>query len=125
MKIIVHNEIPLTKNQYFKQYNYVDRQKYEETLHWTIWKCEYDHNHYSKLDKARITFDIYFRTNRTNRKVGNYAEGGIRVWLRILSGKGFMRSDDYSCIGSPIVNLHVDKNNPRTEINIEERNNGN
>ena len=73
-----------------------------------------------KYKKAKLTFDIYFKTNR-KRDIQNYFGGGLISWIDVLVDKEFIVDDNYYCIGQPIVNFHIDKANPRTEIIIEGR----
>ena len=74
----------------------------------------------SKYKKAKIVFNIYFKTNR-KRDVQNYLGGGLIAWLDALVDHNIIADDSNDVIGQPIVNFHVDKNNPRTEITIEGR----
>ncbi|MDD5219821.1 MAG: hypothetical protein PHV11_04545, partial [Candidatus Bipolaricaulis sp.] len=83
-------------------------------------------NRYIDIDeipysKAKITIDIYFKTNR-RRDVANYLGGGLIAWLDTFVDVGIIADDNYECIGQPGVNFYVDKDNPRTEITIKEEN---
>ena len=74
----------------------------------------------SGFKKAKLTFDIYFKANRS-RDVANYLGGGLIAWLDNLVSQNIIADDSYDVIGQPIVNFHIDKANPRTEIIIEGR----
>ena len=74
----------------------------------------------STYKRAKIVFDIYFRTNR-RRDIQNYLGGGLIAWLDALVDNHIIEDDNADCIGQPIVNFHIDKHNPRTEITIEGR----
>jgi hypothetical protein len=51
--------------------------------------------------------------------VANYLGGGLISWLDVLVDKGLIVDDSWDCIGQPIVNFSIDKDNPRTEIIIK------
>ena len=72
----------------------------------------------SMFKKATVIFNIYFRTNR-RRDIQNYLGGGLIAWLDAMVNLEIIKDDNADCIGQPIVNFHIDKNNPRTEITIE------
>ena len=74
----------------------------------------------STYQKAKVTFDIYFKVNR-RRDLQNYLGGGLIAWLDALVSLCIIKDDSYDCIGQPIVNFYIDKANPRTEITIEGR----
>jgi len=121
IKIII-NEVPLSKNKYVNMH-WAKRAKYKEMIDWLI--CSktlntYYFKSYFLLRKSKITFDIYFKTNR-RRDVQNYVGGGLIAWLDALVKAEIIADDSNDCIGQPIVNFHIDKANPRTEIIIEGR----
>ena len=68
--------------------------------------------------KAKVTFDIYFETNR-RRDVANYLGGGLISWLDALVSLCIIADDSYNVIGQPSVKFNIDKDNPRTEIEIK------
>ena len=109
--------MPLSKNEYVNMH-WAKRKKYKEWIEELIfYLCDikkYD------IEKAKVTFDIYFETNR-RRDVSNFLGGGLISWLDALVSLCIIKDDSYDCIGQPIVNFYVDKNNPRTEIMIEGR----
>ena len=110
--------MPLSKNKYIKLH-WSKRKKYKEYIEWLIFeKANLYELHYYK--KARITIDIYFETKR-KRDVQNYLGGGLIAWLDALVDNHIIADDCYDCIGQPLVTFNIDKNNPRTEINIEGR----
>jgi len=117
--------VPLSKNEYldfgYKNHNAIKRKRkeYKERIYWLI----YEKIHKLELlyyKKANITFDIYFKANRRRDKQ-NYLGGGLISWLDAMVDLKIIEDDNADCIGQPIVNFHVDKNNPRTEITIEGR----
>lgn len=116
MKIII-DEVPLSKNKYVNMH-WAERREYKKRIFWLIYK-ETDLNEYT-FKKASVTFGIYFKTKR-RRDVQNYLGGGLIAWLDALVSNDVIADDCYDCIGQPIVNFHIDKNNPRTEIIIEGR----
>lgn len=124
MKLII-DEVPLSKNKYldfgYKNFKAIKRKRaeYKETISWLIYEraLKYGGDPYQK---ATVTFDIYFKTNRRRDKQ-NYLGGGLIAWLDVLVDEKIITDDNSDCIGQPIVNFHIDKANPRTEITIEGR----
>ena len=123
-KLII-DEVPLSKNEYldfgYKNHNAIKRKRkeYKERIYWLI----YEKIHKLELlyyKKANITFDIYFKANRRRDKQ-NYLGGGLISWLDAMVDLKIIADDNSDCIGQPVVNFHVDKANPRTEITIEGR----
>jgi len=53
--------------------------------------------------------------------VSNYLGGGLIAWLDALVDLKIIADDCNDCIGQPVVNFHIDKARPRTEIIIEGR----
>ena len=95
------------------------RKQYKEYIEW----CTFEKSPLHELQcfkKATVTFDIYFKTKR-RRDVANYLGGGLIAWLDALVSLCVIADDSYDCIGQPIVNFHINKKNPRTEITIEGR----
>lgn len=91
------------------------RKKYKEWIEWLIFEKTTERK---LLEKATITFDIYFKVNRRRDKQ-NYLGGGLISWLDAIVNLHIIKDDNADCIGQPIVNFYVDKNNPRTIITIE------
>jgi len=110
--------VPLPKNKYVNLH-WTKRRKYKESIEWPIfekvlaWGLHY-------YEKYTVTFDIYFKTNR-RRDVANYLGGGLISWFDVLVDLKLIADDSNEVIGQPIVNFHIDKANPRTEIIIEGR----
>ena len=117
IKIVV-SEVPLSKNIYVNMH-WAKRKKYKELIGWKIMIATSEIKS-SGFKKAKLTFDIYFKANRS-RDVANYLGGGLIAWLDELVDQDFIIDDSYDCIGQPIVNFYIDKANPRTEILITER----
>ena len=123
-KLII-DEVPLNKNEYldfgYKKLAAIKRKRaeYKERISWLIWeqKLKYVGHPYKK---ATVTFDIYFKYNRRRDKA-NYLGGGLISWLDAMVDLKIIADDNSDCIGQPVVNFHIDKANPRTEITIEGR----
>ena len=117
MKITI-NEVPLSKNEYINLH-WAKRKVYKDGIFWLI-EGELANRKRPKYNKAKITFNIYFKSNR-RRDVANYLGGGLIAWLDNLVSQNIIADDSNEVIGQPIVNFHIDKANPRTEIIIEGR----
>jgi len=115
IKIII-NEVPLSKNKYLNMH-WASRMKYKNDIAWLL--CQ-KKGFLITPNKATVTFNIYFKTNR-KRDIQNYLGGGLIAWLDELVDQDFIIDDSNDCIGQPIVNFYIDKANPRTEIIIEGR----
>ncbi len=113
MKIVVP-EVPLSKNKYINLH-WAKRSLYKKRIFWLIYK-ETNLNKYT-FKKARVTFNIYFKAKR-RRDTQNYLGGGLIAWLDALVSNDIIADDCYDCIGQPVVNFYIDKDNPRTEIEI-------
>lgn len=118
--------MPLSKNKYIKLY-WSKRDIYKEMIGWLICEQRIKFMKSDEIDdigefaeNVKITFDIYFKTNR-KRDIQNYLGGGLIAWLDSLVDQQIILDDNSDCIGQPIVNFHIDKANPRTEITIEGR----
>ena len=118
LKITI-NEVPLSKNKYVNMH-WAKRRAYKDNIAWLIITeiTNIKNRSLNTLKKAVITFDIYFKDNR-RRDVANYLGGGLISWLDVLVDKGLIADDSWDCIGQPIVNFNIDKDNPRTEIIIK------
>jgi len=115
---ITINEVPLSKNKYVNMH-WAKRKEYKERMSWLIYEQTFTRvKPYFK--KATITFDIYFKVNR-RRDIANYLGGGLIAWQDLLVDKGFIADDSYDVIGQPNVTFNIDKDNPRTEIEIKGR----
>jgi len=115
IKIII-NEVPLSKNKYVNMH-WASRMKYRNDIAWLLCKKRVLKRTFYE---ATVTFNIYFKTNR-KRDIQNYLGGGLIAWLDELVDQDFIADDSYDVIGQPIVNFHIDRANPRTEIIIEGR----
>lgn len=100
------------------------RREYKELISWVIIgnaKIQCEPNEMSKnnypLEKATITFNIYFKIKR-KRDIQNYLGGGLIAWLDALVDARYIKDDNYDVIGQPSVKFNIDKDNPRTEIEI-------
>jgi len=117
MKITVRS-LPPSKNKYMN-WCWQARGRYKKTIRNEIWYEMTGQNikAYKTLKKAKIIFKLYFKTNR-RRDSANYAGGGIIAMLDSLVDLGIIKDDNYKVIGDPIVELYVDKDDPRTVIEI-------
>ena len=67
--------------------------------------------------KARVTIKIFFKTKR-NRDTLNYP---CKEVIDAIKNNGIIVDDNYDVIGKPDIDITgIDKNNPRTVIEIEE-----
>ena len=124
--LIIISETPISKNRYVNLH-WSKRAKYKEKISWLIYEQmmfekSIKPNVYAELPyaKAKITFDIFFKTKR-RRDIQNYMGGGLISFLDCLVDLGFIKDDNYECIGQPIITFNVDKECERTEIRIERR----
>ena len=99
--------------------HWAKRKRYKEEIMWLIIGENVNRKRPFYI-RAKITFDIYFKSNR-RRDVANYLGGGLISWLDVLVDQDIIIDDSSDVIGQPIVNFHIDKTNPRTEITIEGR----
>ena len=119
--------MPLSKNEYLKLH-WSKRDINKNIISWLIveqrMKLMNDPNFIDDIgdfaENVTIVFDIYFKVKR-RRDIQNYLGGGLIGWLDALVDAEIINDDSSDCIGQPIVNFHIDKKNPRTEITIEGR----
>jgi len=97
--------------------HWAKRRSYKNDIQWLVMRG-IARRIKSTYKKAKVTFDIYFKVNR-KRDIQNYLGGGLIAWLDALVDQQIILDDNSDCIGQPIVNFHIDKANPRTEIIIE------
>lgn len=115
MKIII-NEIPPSNNKYMgKTYNYHQYQREKEHWHWLI-KCAIKERPKKPLEKAIIHITYYFKDKRS-RDPDNYSG---KMLLDPLVREGILIDDNFSVV-TLILSAGYDKNEPRTEIEIEEQ----
>jgi len=118
MKIII-NEIPLSKNKYVNIF-WAKRREYKNNIRWLIFdQDKRKRNEKEPYKKATVTFSIFFRDKR-KRDVANYLGGGLISWLDALVDLKFIADDSYDVIGQPNIIFNIDRDDPRTEIIIEE-----
>lgn len=90
-----------------------NKQKWKEFIVWLINKYKLTNK---KINKAIITFTYYFKT-RVRHDADNYAPKNI---MDGFTKSGLLVDDDFSHIEMLCIKGGYDKNNPRTEILIEE-----
>lgn len=113
MKIVVY-EIPPSNNKYMgKTYNYHQYQKEKEHWHWLI-KCAIKERPKKPLEKAIIHITYYFKDKRS-RDPDNYSG---KMLLDPLVREGILIDDNFSVV-TLVLQAGYDKNEPRTEIEIE------
>ena len=124
--LIIIEEVPLSKNQYVNLH-WASRAKYTERIAWLMQEQKsfeklIKPDVYAELPyaKAKITFDIFFKSKR-RRDIANYIGGGLISWLDCLVDLGFIKDDSYDCIGQPQISFNIDRDFPRCEIRIERR----
>ncbi len=121
--LIIIDDVPLSKNDYVNMH-WSKRAKYKKRIAWLIYNQKMREHGFKYAGeglpyaKAKITFDIFFKTKR-KRDVANYIGGGLISWLDVLVDLHFIKDDSHDCIGQPIVTFNIDKDCERTEIRIE------
>ena len=124
--LIIIDETPISKNKYVNMH-WASRREYKERISWLIYEQKMFEKsikprEYAELpyNKASINIDIFFKDKR-KRDVANYIGGGLIAWLDVLVDLGYIKDDNYDCIGQPLISFNIDKEYPRTEIKIERR----
>ena len=115
MKLTI-NEVPLSKNKYVNMH-WAKRKTYKTLIFWLIEEALLNKKR-PKYKKAKLTFNIYFKTKR-KRDVANFLGGGLIAWIDVLVDQNIIVDDCYDVIGQPNIIFNIDKENPRTEIIIE------
>lgn len=143
IKLILDTEVLERYNQYyFKQHPRATKKPIEKPFHpsinvwsikprlqmnalkqtwkvFTIWWINDLGYQNMKLDNVDIIYDIYHPTIRRTDP-DNYSPKFLHDGF---VESGFLIDDDREHLHSLTIRCHVDKNNPRTEIEIIERNN--
>ena len=124
--LIIIDETPISKNKYVNLH-WASRREYKERISWLIYEQKMFEKsikprEYAELpyNKASINIDIFFKDKR-KRDVANYIGGGLIAWIDCLVDLGYIKDDNYDCIGQPQITFNIDKDYPRTEIRIERR----
>lgn len=122
--LIILDECPVSKNKY-TNFHWSKRKQYKERMSWLIYEAKnFGESNEPKeykgipFEKAKITFNIYFKTHR-KRDAQNYLGGGVIAILDALVDLGFIVDDNYDVINCPVVAFDIDKDFPRCEILIE------
>ena len=71
------------------------------------------------FERARLSFLLYFRTKQ-RKDAQNYTAGGLIAYTDSLVSLGYIKDDNYNVVGQPQVWVGQCKENPRTEIRIED-----
>ena len=87
------------------------KQKWKDFICWFIDNQGYSNLH---IEKCEMEFITYYKTNRRH----DIDNGCPKFILDGLSESGFIIDDDSKHITSLTMECYVDKDNPRTEINI-------
>ena len=114
--IITINEVPLSKNKYVNMH-WAKRKTYKTLIFWLIEEALLNKKR-PKYKKAKLTFNIYFKTKR-KRDVANFLGGGLIAWIDVLVDQNIIVDDCYDVIGQPNIIFNIDKDDPRTEIIIK------
>lgn len=124
MMLMILDEVPWSKNKYVNAH-WKTRSNYKERIMWIMFEArEFGKNNEPKeykeipYKKAKLIFNIYFKTHR-KRDVHNYIGGGLISWIDSLVDLGFIEDDCWDCIGQPRISFNYDNEYPRTEIQIE------
>lgn len=116
MRIVI-NEIPPSNNQFLgNSHNFNLYRREKERWHWLI-KAAIRKKPQKPLERAVVTITYYFK-DRRRRDPDNYSG---KMLLDPLVREGILKDDNFG-----VVELHlagaVDKDFPRTEIEIKEKN---
>lgn len=116
--IVTIKSLPISKNKYVNMC-WQARGRYKKSIRREIYYEMLRQNirNYKTFNKAKITFKLYFGTNR-RRDSANYLGGGIIAILDSLVDLGVIIDDNHKVIGNPKVELYTDKDNPRCEIEV-------
>lgn len=116
MKIVV-NDIPPSNNKYMgKTRHFSEYQSEKQKWHWLI-KCAIKERPKKPIEKAIVHITYYFK-NKTRRDPDNYSG---KMLLDPLVREGILIDDSFNNI-ILVLAAGYDKDNPRTEIDIEELN---
>lgn len=114
MKIVIHN-IPPSNNKFLgKTTHYGEYQKVKREWHWFI-KAAITEKPKEPYKKAIVEITYFFKDNR-DRDPDNYSGKFI---LDALVKEGIIIDDNFKVISLWLYGK-VDRENPRTEINIQE-----
>ena len=116
MKIVIH-EIPPSNNKYMgKSYNYHayqnEKKKWHELIKYSI---KVEDRPKQPYEKAIVSIKYYFK-NKIRRDPDNYSG---KMLLDPLVQESILKDDSFNNI-KLILSAEVDKNNPRTEIEVIE-----
>ena len=124
--IITIKSLPVSKNIY-GNWHWARKMKYSNMIERELWAELYVIKSEPKgevldilllpLKKAKLTFRLYFKNNR-RRDSQNYMAGGLIAVIDSLVKLKIIVDDCYDVIGDPTVELYIDKENPRTEIEV-------
>ena len=118
VKIII-NEIPPTNNKYMgNSHNFNEYRREKERWHWLI-KGAINRAQKPKNPLVRATVNItYYFKDKRRRDPDNYSG---KMLLDPLVREGILKDDSFDVVTLVLVGK-VDKNNPRTEIEIRSMN---
>ena len=88
------------------------KQRWKDFIIWFIKEQGYSNLH---IEKCEMKFITYYKTNRRH----DIDNGCPKFILDGLSESGFIVDDDSKHIVSLTMECYIDKNNPRTEINVK------
>lgn len=87
------------------------KQRWKDFIIWLIEDQGYSNLH---IEKCEMKFTIYYKTNRRH----DIDNGCPKFILDGLSESGFIIDDDSKHVTSLTMECYVDKENPRTDIEI-------
>ena len=118
--IIVVKTLPPSKNVH-KNWHWAKKRRFGVDMQWEIFvemrkqKCKPE----KAFSKVELTFRLYFKTD-AKRDSQNYIAGGLIEVIDAMVDLNIITDDNHKVIGSPKVEVYVDKKNPRMEIVIKE-----
>ena len=113
--VIVVKEIPPSNNQFFgNSHNFNEYRREKERWHWLI-KAAIEKRPKKPHDKSEIHITYYFK-DRRRRDPDNYSG---KMLLDPLVKEGIIVDDSFNHIELRL-SASVDRENPRTEIEIKE-----
>ena len=113
--VIVIDEIPPSNNQFFgNSHNFNEYRREKERWHWLV-KAAIRERPKKPIEKAEVHITYYFK-DRHRRDPDNYSG---KMILDPLVKEGILKDDSFEVVTLKL-SASVDKNRPRTEIEVTE-----